>query len=110
MIAILDPNAAERLAKLCGLFGSEHDGERASAAAMADKLLAIAWSHLGSKSFRCARSRPLKQSIDFCLDDALVPTTAWEWGFLTGILATGPAASLQSSAASSSSFLPGYKA
>jgi hypothetical protein len=29
----------ERLAKLCGMFGSEHPGERANAAAAADKLI-----------------------------------------------------------------------
>jgi hypothetical protein len=29
----------ERLAKLCGLFGSDHAGERASAAAMADRIV-----------------------------------------------------------------------
>jgi hypothetical protein len=34
----LDPDAAKRLAKLCGMFGSHHDGERAAAAALADKL------------------------------------------------------------------------
>jgi hypothetical protein len=29
----------DRLQKLCGLFGSQHDGERAAAAALADKLV-----------------------------------------------------------------------
>ncbi len=84
MIAILDPNAAERLAKLCGLFGSEHDGERASAAAMADKLLrshGLTWEQVIS-----VRSlETTKQSIDFCLDHGADVITAWEWGFLAGI-------------------------
>lgn len=40
--ALLDPRSADRLRKLCGMFGSAHDGERASAAAMADKLVRTA--------------------------------------------------------------------
>ena len=46
MNALLDHRTADRLAKLCGMFGSSHDGERASAAAMADKLvrgLGLSW-------------------------------------------------------------------
>src|SRR5512132_637740 len=35
----LDPNAADRLVKLCGLFSSNADGERATAARMADELV-----------------------------------------------------------------------
>src|SRR3954447_25982978 len=33
------PVPRDRLQKLCGLFGSQHDGERAAAAALADKLV-----------------------------------------------------------------------
>jgi hypothetical protein len=40
--AQLDPGAADRLRKLCGMLGSEHDGERAAAAAKADALLRAA--------------------------------------------------------------------
>jgi hypothetical protein len=39
MSALLDPKVVDRLAKLCGMFGSHHDGERAAAAAMADELV-----------------------------------------------------------------------
>jgi len=39
MSELLDPNTADKLAKLCGLFSSNHDGERASAAALADRLV-----------------------------------------------------------------------
>ncbi len=42
MTATLDRTTADRLAKLCGLFGSDHDGERATAAAMADRLIRAA--------------------------------------------------------------------
>jgi hypothetical protein len=36
---LLAPRVADRLAKLCGLFGSDHDGERANAARLADQLI-----------------------------------------------------------------------
>jgi len=39
MNALLDPQIADRLAKLCGIFGSHHAGERAAAAAKADELV-----------------------------------------------------------------------
>ena len=39
MSTYLTSDDASRLAKLCGLFGSDHDGERASAAAKADALI-----------------------------------------------------------------------
>ena len=32
-MTILDPRTADMVAKLCGLFSSDHDGERAAAAA-----------------------------------------------------------------------------
>jgi hypothetical protein len=44
--ALLNPKAAEHLAKLCGMFGSEHDGERATAARLADqhvRRLGLSW-------------------------------------------------------------------
>jgi hypothetical protein len=40
--AQLDPHSADRLRKLCGMLGSEHDGERAAAAAKADALVRAA--------------------------------------------------------------------
>lgn len=43
----LDPAAADRLRKLCGMLGSEHDGERATAAAKADEFvrsLGLTWA------------------------------------------------------------------
>ena len=43
---LLDPRTADRLAKIAGLFGSEHAGERAEAAAKAHKLvreLGLTW-------------------------------------------------------------------
>ena len=45
---------AHRLAKLCGMLGSDHDGERASAAHLATKLLKshdLTWHDVISKAF-----------------------------------------------------------
>jgi hypothetical protein len=58
----------ERLSKLCGLFGSDHAGERASAAAKADQLvrkLGLTWSEVLISAPR-ALSAPasIKQKID----------------------------------------------
>jgi hypothetical protein len=39
MTALLDPADVQRLAKICGRFGSDYDGERAAAAAKADELV-----------------------------------------------------------------------
>jgi hypothetical protein len=39
MGALLNPLVANKLARICGMFGSEHDGERASAALKADQLV-----------------------------------------------------------------------
>ena len=38
-MTMLDPRTADMLAKLCGLFSSDHDGERASAAQKADQII-----------------------------------------------------------------------
>jgi len=49
MTARLPDGARERLAKICGRLGSDHDGERASAAALASRLLrdhGVTWAEL----------------------------------------------------------------
>ena len=38
-MTILDPRTADKVAKLCGLFSSDHDGERAAAAAKVDQII-----------------------------------------------------------------------
>jgi len=82
--AFLDPTTADKLARICGLFGSLHDGERASAAAAADRLLrsrGLTWPQVISiptspdtveDLIATAMSRP----------DLL---DAWEEGFIRGI-------------------------
>jgi hypothetical protein len=45
--AVLDPRASSKLAKICGLLGSDHPGERAAAAAKADEMvrsLGLRWA------------------------------------------------------------------
>lgn len=42
MTVPLPAATADRLAKLCGMFSSAHDGERATAAAMADRIIRAA--------------------------------------------------------------------
>ena len=69
MNALLDPSTADRLAKLCGMFGSNHDGERASAAAMADSLvrrLNMTWHEVISSSPPTSSSRPTSSRARPC--------------------------------------------
>jgi hypothetical protein len=45
--SLVTPKLIARLAQLCGMFGSDHEGERANAAALADRLLrqlGLTWS------------------------------------------------------------------
>ena len=45
----LDPSSAAKLAKVCGMLGSEHDGERSAAATAATRILhdhGVTWSDL----------------------------------------------------------------
>ncbi len=81
--------AFDKLAKLCGLFGSDHLGERAAAAQMADKIVrehGLTWSAVISPPPKAisTSSASVEEQIDFALnhEDML---NAWEWGFLNGI-------------------------
>ena len=79
----LTPAEAERLAKICAMFSSNHDGERASAAAMADcmvRKLGFTWPQV------------IRPNVTPCVEDMIATCaaggdilTAWEWGFLKGI-------------------------
>ena len=47
--ALVTPKQVERLVQLCGMFGSSHDGERANAAALADRLVrqvGLTWAYV----------------------------------------------------------------
>jgi hypothetical protein len=99
----LPPATADRLAKLCGLLGSSHDGERANAAALADRLLrehGLAWetlvgaARLGLEAQR-SRSFPVAASDAACArrDDGLLDwllrrrslLSEWEAEFLSSL-------------------------
>ena len=78
----LDPHDADKLAKLCGMFGSDHAPERAVAAAMADQLIrshGLRWTDVIAPAPAGATGR-----IRFALGhiDLL---SRWKHGFLLGI-------------------------
>lgn len=86
--ALLD---RDRLAKLCGMFGSDHAGERANAAAAADKLIRDAGLRWPDVIFPALPPPPrptpihsVAEAVEFLLDhqDAL---TEWERGFVRSI-------------------------
>jgi hypothetical protein len=82
MTALLDPNTADRLAKVCAMFGSDHDGERASAAAVADRLvrgLGLTWPEI-----ILPRRHTVEEQIGVALAN-LDALTTWERGFIYSI-------------------------
>jgi hypothetical protein len=82
--AILDPRTADKLAKLCGMFGSDHLGERAAAAQMAHRLVkesGLSWFDVIRPS---APTASIEDQIEFCLQHEELLNT-WEWGFLNGV-------------------------
>jgi hypothetical protein len=100
MTSPLDPNTAERLARICGMFGSDHAGERASAAAMADTMirkLGLTWQDVISSSTSLSNTTPsyrfdrddflsVEELFHYALlaeDEGLL--NAWETRFLIGI-------------------------
>ena len=82
MTALLDPATVDKLAKLCGLFSSAHDGERASAAAVADRLvrgLGLTWPEI---------ILPRRYTVDEQIGVALAnreALTLWERGFIYSV-------------------------
>ncbi len=81
---IFEPESVNQLIKVLGMLGSEHDGERASAAAIADRIvrkLGLTWTDI--------ISRPEPQSLsDLCawlLTSDLL--TIWEAGFVSTLRA-----------------------
>jgi hypothetical protein len=69
---INDPAAADRLAKLCGMFGSTHAGERANAAAAADKLVrsaGLTWSEvIALPASPTGNAADWRRMLRFCAD------------------------------------------
>lgn len=84
-MTLLDPRTADMLAKLCGLFSSDHDGERASAAQKADQLIrsrGLTWRQI---IFAAEPQSSTDELIDFAFaaGDALI--TDWEREFLCSV-------------------------
>src|SRR5262245_42235921 len=80
----LDPRVADKLAKLCGMFGSAHLGERAAAAQMVDRLVkesGLSWFDVISPS---APMGTAAEKIAFAVAniDAL---SIWERGFIYSV-------------------------
>jgi hypothetical protein len=88
MIALLDPSVAERLARICGMFGSHHDGERAAAAAKADQLvrgLGLTWVQIIALPGAAARDpETVPEKLAFALAN-IVALSMWECSFVYGI-------------------------
>jgi hypothetical protein len=85
MTALLDPRSAEKLAKICALFSSNHDGERASAAALADKLVrtqGLTWQQV--ISMPSTTSSTTREKIAFALAN-IGALSMWERGFLYSV-------------------------
>jgi hypothetical protein len=81
----LNERDTARPAKLCGMFGSDHDSERAAAAAVADKLvrgLGFTWPEIISSGTGSIATVPGK--IAFALAN-IVALSMWERGFLYSI-------------------------
>ena len=86
------PLDRERLAKLCGMFGSDHPGERANAAAAADRMLrdaGLRWPDvimpaLPAPTAAQTWAYTTDQAVGFVLErwDLL---TDWEIGFAEGV-------------------------
>ena len=85
MTTLLDPNAADRLAKLCGMFGSNHDGERATAAALADRLLRQQGLTWGDVIIAKPARSTVEEQIDFALHHGEGLLDVWQERFLRGI-------------------------
>ena len=97
--ATLSPDLAGRLAKVCGLLGSAHDGERASAALLADRLVrqsGLTWTdvlrpaalpppmHPPTTTRSWEPPRDWRWQVEDCLTRPHL-WTAWELGFLNSI-------------------------
>ena len=82
-MTMLDPRTADMLAKLCGLFSSDHDGERASAAQKADQIIrsrGLTWRQV----ILAADHQSTEELINFALA-AGGALTEWERDFLHSI-------------------------
>lgn len=87
MTALLDPRVADKLARICGMFGSAHDGERAAAALKADKLIrtnGLTWGDVILTPAPLASSATVDDKIVFALRN-IGALSQWERGFVYSI-------------------------
>src|SRR5690242_14052461 len=91
--AIIDPATAERLTRLLGMLGSDHEGEVANAGRLADRLvrgLGLRWADLiGSRaetrlSAHWREPRTWREAVGLCLQYSDI-ITAWESQFLRSL-------------------------
>lgn len=109
MMAPVDPKAATRLGKLCGLLGSDHEGERSNAAALATRelrALGMSWQELVARAFpRCIQApahaaapasgdRWCREMLRRLLGVQHL-LTGWEAAIVENIAAKGPAMTLR---------------
>jgi hypothetical protein len=93
----LVPINVDRLAKICGLFGSDHDGERAAAAARADRIVrdaGLTWPVvLGGESHGVVRHNRSRHRVVLTPGEILArhgaKLTGWEKRFLTSLVRRG---------------------
>jgi hypothetical protein len=91
MTALVD---LRRLARVCGLFGSEHDGETLAAARQAEKIrqkLGLTWEELLVRSSRQRPADPPPEELTdwrwachFCLERYWL-LTSWELDFVATV-------------------------
>ena len=86
-MSALDPQTTERLAKLCGMFGSDHAGERAAAAAKAHELiraLQLTWADvLSSSNSTSTQPETLADKLALLRDHPAL--TKWELDFVQSV-------------------------
>ena len=85
--AALAPDHAAKLARICGMLGSAHEGERASAAAAADRLVrdrGLTWQLILGVEAAPASDLDHQDRVAFCREHAAL-FTDWECRFLDGV-------------------------
>ena len=88
MLGNLDPSVAAKLAKICGLLGSDHDGERSAAAWQATRLLqahGLTWTSVFAPAPPPPRPRVDPQTRATWLL-SIGGLSLWEIEFLNGIV------------------------
>jgi hypothetical protein len=83
----LDPETADKLARICGMFGSNHDGEIAAAARKAHHLLrsrGLTWHEVIAPPARVTEPETLGELCGSLLACPEI-LSAWELDFLTTI-------------------------